>query len=116
MFLGWKPGPTNDRANTLPLSYQTTHSSHQQLFTLNLPRLHFYFILNFSASHAGSGRPAIVRGFRPESMNETEITVETRIRQAEEAELEAQRVQAKSSVKVNIKSNADEDDDDVSEE
>ena len=34
------PGPFADRANTLPLSYRATRSSHQQLFTWNLPRLH----------------------------------------------------------------------------
>ena len=34
------PGPFADRANTLPLNYQATRSFHQQLFTLNMPRLH----------------------------------------------------------------------------
>ena len=34
---GSSPGPFADCANTLPLSYRVTRSSHQQLFTLTLP-------------------------------------------------------------------------------
>ena len=36
---GSNPGPFADRANTLPLSYRATRSSHQQLFTWILPWL-----------------------------------------------------------------------------
>ena len=34
---GSNPGPFADHANTLPLSYRATRSSHQQLFTWTLP-------------------------------------------------------------------------------